>query len=732
MLNNVSKRKITMFNKILVIAFSFTLAMSNAAYAGFTTSEYGGGENVTGTIGSSLLQSNSLGSLANSNLSPVITQIRSTGRATTFPPDAVVFDRNADGIITSLEVVQTLDMVSGINFTVSNAQQAVAILNHINGCTTVNNDCLQNTADAGTAFLDTALASQRSALLIVARAFATGTTALAVSSYPGINIFDTNFDGRLTPAEIVTLIGTDPSLVEPVIQPSGDKGLYARAYLEELAGGATIPTAVITGNDWAVYPPSVTVLSGVTLQLVGTDATPSTANNLPPGTTFTLRVTDGTCVPASVTTCTVSPTTVTHTITATHTSLAGVTRAIPGNPFVIDGTGDIVPNQSINIQNLEAGIYNLTVVSVDTNTTDTYQRSTTNTTLTVTILNENGCLLEPGTSTKNFNVSGDVSGAAVTIAGNHDPRYDKMFIKGATASSVRSDGSIEYANFPGHSGVRGVYTPSVGMMRFYGTKALVKWMQIFDLVGYIYNTSGSTSARPLIFSLSNKVPFLHSNGTATTADDTYHFYDYVAQRDIDHNIALTAAQNTKLLGMTGYLATITSQIEQDYVNPKVAGHGWLGACDDLDTQSPYCNYVVPSDASKRDEGEWYWIDGPEKGHYIGKSTGYPSDPPASNASSTGAWSSDGADSAYSYTNWASGEPNNVRGSCPGRHEDALHVWSWRKWNDFCQTSSRIAGYLIEWGGPVNTPWGQVKGAAFNITETRTYDPTTQGRFCAHQ
>ena len=65
-------------------------------------------------------------------------------------------------------------------------------------------------------------------------------------------------------------------------------------------------------------------------------------------------------------------------------------------------------------------------------------------------------------------------------------------------------------------------------------------------------------------------------------------------------------------------------------------------------------------------------------------------------------------------------------------QDALHVWSWRKWNDYCRSNGNIQGYLIEWGGPADTSWGQVNNTPISFTTTKNYNPATQGTFCAHQ
>jgi len=46
-------------------------------------------------------------------------------------------------------------------------------------------------------------------------------------------------------------------------------------------------------------------------------------------------------------------------------------------------------------------------------------------------------------------------------------------------------------------------------------------------------------------------------------------------------------------GLRGYLATITSQVENDFIKGKTKGVGWIGA----------------SDAAV--EGDWRWVTGPE-------------------------------------------------------------------------------------------------------------------------
>lgn len=113
-------------------------------------------------------------------------------------------------------------------------------------------------------------------------------------------------------------------------------------------------------------------------------------------------------------------------------------------------------------------------------------------------------------------------------------------------------------------------------------------------------------------------------------------------------------------GAEGYLATITSESEQQFINETFDGlggfttHGvWIGA----------------SDAEV--EGEWRWVDGPEAGELF--------------------WLGDEDGEAVGYANWEPAtEPNNAG------NEDYIS-WNWRsgtlQWNDY--NGSQDA-YLIEY------------------------------------
>jgi hypothetical protein len=140
--------------------------------------------------------------------------------------------------------------------------------------------------------------------------------------------------------------------------------------------------------------------------------------------------------------------------------------------------------------------------------------------------------------------------------------------------------------------------------------------------------------------------------------------------------AKTEAQKdyNMLYGMRGYLATITSQAESDYIKTKVGQFmGWIGASD------------------QTTEGDWRWVTGPEGLANGGVGTKF--------------WSGLAGGSVVNppdgtgYAHWYPGEPNN------SGNEDYGHVWAAdeaSRWNDIPVTGGTSAhdtpaGFMVEYG-----------------------------------
>jgi len=132
---------------------------------------------------------------------------------------------------------------------------------------------------------------------------------------------------------------------------------------------------------------------------------------------------------------------------------------------------------------------------------------------------------------------------------------------------------------------------------------------------------------------------------------------------------LSLATTQTFKGQTGYLVTITSQDEQNFVQSNVPGSNILIALSD-----------------RNQEGVWKWDAGPESGTTIKTSNS-------------------GGNVSGQYNNWCGGEPNNW-----GSGEDyAVTKWGGGNcWNDFGPPASSfpgsISGYVVEfgtWSDPAN-------------------------------
>ena len=141
-----------------------------------------------------------------------------------------------------------------------------------------------------------------------------------------------------------------------------------------------------------------------------------------------------------------------------------------------------------------------------------------------------------------------------------------------------------------------------------------------------------------------------------------HYYLYVPASGIHWKDAKIQAESMTFQGLPGYLATITSQTEQDFIaqnlSEAVQQNAWLGGYQD--GSAP--DYVEPS-------GGWRWVTG-EK---------------------------------WDYTHFEEGEPNNF-----GGNEDYLHFYGsgFRNdnWNDLAEAGDTIspptAGFIVEFAIPV--------------------------------
>lgn len=240
----------------------------------------------------------------------------------------------------------------------------------------------------------------------------------------------------------------------------------------------------------------------------------------------------------------------------------------------------------------------------------------------------------------------------VTVTGD-----DSSDLQGLQVSiSQNYNSTTDLLSFQNQNGITGSFDSDNGILTLTGTASLADYRALLDDIYFSTTAQGIDAIKSINISLSN-VDFLTTNG---------HFYQFFPQVRIRWTEARDAAAAKELFGLKGYLATITTKAENDFILARVSGTTWLGGSDEVT------------------EGDWRWVTGPE-----GKMNG-----------------GLGRPISAGFTNWNDGEPNNNLGD-----ENYLHMVDKSeppgRWNDLPDPGSsgnyEPKGYIVEYGGQAGDP-----------------------------
>ncbi|WP_197076789.1 cadherin-like domain-containing protein [Hymenobacter terrenus] len=156
---------------------------------------------------------------------------------------------------------------------------------------------------------------------------------------------------------------------------------------------------------------------------------------------------------------------------------------------------------------------------------------------------------------------------------------------------------------------------------------------------------------------------LQEAGPVLASPGTGHYYEFVSGPGICWADARAAAAARRYQGMAGYLTTITSVGEKDFLVGRAPGAYWFGASD------------------TGVEGEWRWQTGPEAGQLFWRG------------------GANGIGAAYSH--WLPNQPDDYKNQWRPQGEDYGQLYGHSGlWNDVdnCNTGGNTAGYVVEYGG----------------------------------
>ena len=273
----------------------------------------------------------------------------------------------------------------------------------------------------------------------------------------------------------------------------------------------------------------------------------------------------------------------------------------------------------------------------------------------------------------------------VTITANGNITGFRVQISQAYTSGASGDQLRSTATLP--SGVTvAAFNTTTGVLSFSGTTSAANWQTV--LRGVEFRSTTSTC-----YALQRRVTFVA--GTVFYNPLTDHFYEYVSG-SVSWTGSKTAAENRSYFGRAGYLATMSSEAENNFIWRIMSSDAWFGASDDLAEVNAAKGFTAFASQAAV-EGKWHWVTGPEKGTNF------------SNGNTPSVTLVSGQ-----YHKWASGEPNNAGSENFGQFYSSNNG----QWNDLPNTT--LPGYICEYGDmpgdltssiPISTRSIEISGAS---------------------
>ncbi|MFM7120247.1 MAG: lectin-like protein, partial [Gammaproteobacteria bacterium] len=273
----------------------------------------------------------------------------------------------------------------------------------------------------------------------------------------------------------------------------------------------------------------------------------------------------------------------------------------------------------------------------------------------------------------------DAPTGAVTITGT--PTQGQTLSVSHTLADADGLGAITYRWFASGSATAIGTGSSYVLTQAEVGKTISVVASYMDGFGAVESVTGTLGSRLLTASdITNSATQRYNSANG-------HIYEYVSTSQTWAQ-AKTLAATKSISGAVGYLVTITSAQENDFIVSSRPSNGaseyWIGASDG------------------EAEGTWRWVTGPETGEQFWQ----------------GAWT--GAAFSGRYANWGTGEPNDNFLN-DGIDEDGALIgtalgWEAGKWNDGW-VAHQLA-YIVE--------YGDVRAVVANVNDIPTGTPGITG------